>query len=1574
MFEMDILKWEEEECVFLETHNFPSMLEKIRTQSYLTFVGTQGSGKSAIIHHIALKLRKEGYDILPIREIKDIETYCDPNNPQVFVIDDVVGVFGLDMSAFDALCRFEDRITKPIMPISKTLMTCREVVYRNEALASSFLSQKENVVHLHSDENALSDQDKYNLLAKYNLEMHLLSADKLSKTSRMFPFLCKMFAKKNEFQVYGQNFFISPIPCILQILDKMKVRNKMQYASLVLLMANQNKLSELKLSNEDNCEGTTEFNDIKFRVLKGCKVNTRTDNYEIINALLEMEGTYTQKSGSVFIFIHDSMFEIIAYHFGSHYPEFILQCMSSDYIANYIKVDVCLSKKRKRKHDLDRNTSAQHDGMTDLRVRLQEPYIATFSERLFRDVENGEFFNVFGNEFLKHPYVLEAFMKVMSKKTFQELCVVFLLDSKENERDKQKHFKIPVNHFSYLISVNRYIRDRCKKTISAINFVIYYGHCHIFQYIIDETLKHNDNIDILFQNYHNIGQSMYTDSKSSESGKEKDSAVDQEMTKKFSKKRESEEKSQRDSDAESVHNSETESDTDCDIVIDIASEINSNEGNESSCETQKELLREPANDEDTEKVNFEKRRFLCLGCCSGDLNTVKILLKHVQTDSFRITAGKNKEFFTKENPLELACKFGYVDIVMELLKVDHFTLINKISLRPLKAAIENDHFDICELLIKKGADVNLSKSESLLTNACNKGSVVAVDKLIKYGALVNKSTLLTTPLLESIGRGHLSIVKKLINAGADVNLVSILNTPLVAACSNGNLEIVEELIKSGADLNLHSYLSTPLETACYKGHLDIVTMLIKKGADVNGPGMKNTPLTAAIHSGHSKIVDELIKMEADVNLDYFGNTPLSSAIRRGNSNVVNNLIKAGADVNLHSFVNTPLTTAIRCGHFNIVKKLIEEGAGVNVSDKNETPLTAACMRGHLDIVEMLLYKGADVNLEDGEQTPLTIACYMGDFTVVEKLIKAGADVNLHDSNSTPLIAACCFGNIHVVKELIKAGANVNHKFNQKSPLSVARCYKHLNVINELKKITNDVNDVYNTISLSDACQCGYLNVAEGFIKCGVDVNETDGINTPLIAACCSGNLSLVEKLIQVGADVDLDFKGKTPLITACENGQLDIVRELIQAGADIFQRYEDNSPLTAACCKGHLHVVEELIEAGINVDRGSFYEKPISVACKYGHLIVVKKLIEHHVSVELKNEVKMPLLNSNDSNYVDIVATLLEAGMKINSEEKKQPSTSWSILPLNLLKVLQIDENDFKTPDGGLIQELRECEAKIKDIIKAEADVNKRVGYETLLTAACKDRSLDIVEYLITAGADVNLKYACKTPLTTACNIWDLRIAQKLIKAGANVNLSNGYKTPLTIACDVGYVKLVKELIKEKADVNIACAYKTPLTAACEHGFLHVVKTLINAGADVNLKDRTQTPLVAACSMGCINIVSELVKAGADVNLMGRFGSPLLIASREGYIHVVKQLIKVGADVNQMSQYGTALFHACNESHLSVVKCLIESGADISLGNKYNTPLQVTYDRQIVKELEKAIIAKYYFPIDNEGVAILYTR
>lgn len=176
----------------------------------MTFVGVPGSGKTATVRHIALILQKEGYEILPTADKNKIEDYCDPQNPQVFVINDVLGLYVLERAELKTLERYRDRLIKPTFSKPKVLMTCRVSIYRNEQVFKSDLFRKENVVSFHSAENALNEKDKYDLLAIYRIDKSPFTYDKQTLTSKMFPFLCNFFSKKKNKLSLTDTVFSNP--------------------------------------------------------------------------------------------------------------------------------------------------------------------------------------------------------------------------------------------------------------------------------------------------------------------------------------------------------------------------------------------------------------------------------------------------------------------------------------------------------------------------------------------------------------------------------------------------------------------------------------------------------------------------------------------------------------------------------------------------------------------------------------------------------------------------------------------------------------------------------------------------------------------------------------------------------------------------------------------------------------------------------------------------------------------------------------------------------------------------------------------------------------------------------------------------------------------------------------------------------------------------------------------------------------------------------------------------------------------------------------------------------------------
>lgn len=557
----DILKWTEDDENFLETRNFSAMYKQVLSKPFVMFVGVPGSGKTATARHIALKLQKEDYDILSIKDIKDIETYCDTDKSQVFVIDDVLGKFSLDMKAYDLISRYKDSLLDATMNKTKVLLTCRLQVFRNHKLLEFFLCKEDHVVKLSSDENVLTENDKCSMLELYGIERDKLPLTDLAAALNMFPLSCKLAStRRSEISL---EVFISPTCCILEELDGLKIRSPKQYASLVLLVANQNKLSEDIFDNEHNADRELMFVRRKEEFLRECKVSSQTESFEIKDALLEMEGTYTMSCCDVFTFIHESLFEIVAFHFGQHCPNLMLRYMRSDYIANYITVGI------------ESFADEGNGNNYDLRIRLDKSLYKSLAERLYKDVEDGEWCCVFGNFALKDQSVLSFFIELMKEKEYEDLYRVFLSEIEENKRRCIKYELDKNDKESNLINIVNLLYERGNQR--AICWVIYYGHNEILKYLLDQILKDKEGVvDDLYGNPFN-----------------EESAND-----------------------------------DKDSANDVEESANDNDDNNDSADDNGDL------DSDTKKIKNEQHRLILLSSLSGDMETSDIVIRNILESTF----------------------------------------------------------------------------------------------------------------------------------------------------------------------------------------------------------------------------------------------------------------------------------------------------------------------------------------------------------------------------------------------------------------------------------------------------------------------------------------------------------------------------------------------------------------------------------------------------------------------------------------------------------------------------------------------------------------------------------------------------------------------------------------------------------------------------------------------------------------------------------------------------------------------------------------------------------------------------
>lgn len=525
------------------------------------------------------------------------------------------------------------------------------------------------------------------------------------------------------------------------------------------------------------------------------------------------------------------MFEIVAYHFGVLFPEVILQYMSCDYIANYITINSPDRRKRDgniENEHIKKNGKGEHcqkkyqeETAIDLCIELKETLYPELADRLFKDIGNGELYTVFGIEALKRQPVLHAFLQVMKKKTYTDIHSTYLSElGKKYKIPREEYEQLGVkknnnckNNIHILLTVKCKSRKLQKRSVRAISWVIYHGHHPILKFIIDQIKKNTGSIDDLFETNEKSESESDTED---EMGAHFDSGYDNEVT-------------------ADDRNAQRMSMILCNLFRCCGYRYAQREITIDACPLP---IIDKTNESGTitafsETVIEEQFRLLCLGCYSGDLKTVQLLLEYVAQDAINKSA-INDTWFWQDRPLTIACKFGYHDIFMELLNAGADVNFHSLLETPLTAACQNGNLSIVQHLLKKEANVNQNTSLSTpLTCACKGGHLDVVEVLIKSGAKVNVRMGDETPLTVACTHGYLNVAEMLIREGADVNLSNGVKTPLSAACDCGNLHIIKLLLKKGADHNLQDENKKVLTNTSYLRHLCLIKILITIGVDLS---------------------------------------------------------------------------------------------------------------------------------------------------------------------------------------------------------------------------------------------------------------------------------------------------------------------------------------------------------------------------------------------------------------------------------------------------------------------------------------------------------------------------------------------------------------------------------------------------------------------------------------------------------------------------------------------------------------------------------------------------------------------
>nr|XP_022308755.1 uncharacterized protein LOC111114647 isoform X2 [Crassostrea virginica] len=1496
-------QWQEEDAFFISTKAAENVREKVETNNLVIVTGYSGSGKSAIIQHIALKYRKNGWIVKPVYSFKEIhDTYKTENfekGSHIFVFNDPIGKESYDEMSYNEWGRYRE-ILNLLIKKAKLMLTCRRSIVSDKRAAGFFEQklgevgineQKLVKIDINDDHYKLSTYEKKTMFNKYMPDAKPTQEEysKMFENDMYFPLLCKLCRGDLMQNRNIADVFKEPVNVLEREIKAYKTKDKETYCGLICLVLINNGISVHDLKKNVALFSKT---------LQLCELHLSTSPSTIIDKLKPICGFLVKKNGERYFFYNDFVMEVTTYVFGSEHPAETLEY-----------ADISFLRKRVR---VEKNESSDPHS-----ILLNHRHIDILVNRFLKELIGERFIEVILSPCLRNEYVITCFKEHLKDLSDQKMLDLIT---------KPRHMKTEHQELQHLMNECWYTRLQfvsSQMECSPLFAMIALCHDDLSMFCLNLLVKKKKKTGLWGKKsafFLNIRGKNETDLTKQYLFPAICANGNKDFFQMFTDHEIIECKNIRWNNMYPIHiisvfhnyhilDTVTNEDTHVDIFTTNENEMtplmlaSGNNTQDRGCKIKKET-------ESTESIPRNK--------------TVKYLLNRGADINLCNEKGISSLF--------TACRNGHESTAQLLLfngaKVN---LCDKNVVSPLWIACYNGHERTAKLLLVNGADINLCNNggRTPLWVACCYGHESIAKLLLVNGAdmnLCNKKG--TSPLWVACLNGHESTAKLLLVNGAEVNLCNKKGTsPLLAACSNGHENTAKLLLINDAIVNLCDKKGTsPLWVACCNEHENTAKLLLNNGADVdlcNEDGL--SPLWIACSNGHERTAKLLLVNGANMNLcNMNGHSPLWIACYNGHESTAKHLLINGAIVNLCDKKGTsPLWVACCNGHENTAKLLLVNGAGINFCDENGTsPLWIACYNGHKRTAKLLLVNGADVNLCDNDgASPLLVSCSNEHESTANLLLSNGADMNLCNKKGTsPLWKACYNGHESTAKLLLVNGADVNLCDNDgASPLLVSCSNEHKSTANLLLSNGADMNlcNKKGTSPLWVACLNGNESTAKYLLVNGADMNLCDKKGTsPLWVACLNEHESIAKLLLVNGADINFcDENGTSPLWIACYNGHERTAKLLLVNGADINLCNNGGwTPLWVACCYGHESIAKLLLVNGADMNlcnkKGT---SPLWVACLNGHESTAKLLLVNGAEVNLCNKKgTSPLLAACYNGHENTAKLLLINDAIVNLCNKKGTSPLW-------------------------VACCNEHENTAKVLLNNGAKVNlcNKKGTSPLWIA-CLNGHERTAKLLLVNGADINFCDENGTsPLWIACYNGHERTATLLLVNGADVNLcDNDGASPLLVSCSNGHESTANLLLSIGADMNLCNKDgDSPLLIACWNRHENTARLLLNNGTDVNLCNKDgHSPLRIACFYGHENTAKLLLVNGADINLCDKDGlTPLWVACSNGHENTVKLLLVHGADVNLCDKNGISPQQiACQNGHNGCELLLLNNGVAVN--------------------------------------------
>lgn len=412
---------------------------------------------------------------------------------------------------------------------------------------------------------------------------------------------------------------------------------------------------------------------------------------------------------------------------------------------------------------------------------------------------------------------------------------------------------------------------------------------------------------------------------------------------------------------------------------------------------------------------------------------------------------------------------------------------------------------------------------------------------------------------------------------------SALNNRLEAAFQRGDLDECRLLLAAGAEFPAEPCKRAKLLLSAIYASTDqkkLLEFLLQKGFDPNsvrddlGEDYQKTPFTAAAGIARLDLMEILVAAGADIHWrgpsganaasEAFPSrawqapredTPERAAVCRW-------LAEHGVRIDPRAANSRRmlLWAAAQPGSWSDIPVLL--ALGVASASLKWTPLMHRIASGEATAADCRAMPPEELEHRDYRlRTPFLLAVSAGRQDLADALIGRGADFRASGwCGTSALHFAAEYGLPDMVEYLVHLGFSVEHPDEFDHP--PLRCVGSADAARKLLELGADVNAAGRKDSKAIHNTLPGRALWEVLLDAGADVNETSGINSPLINACKAGDAGLVAWLLARGALPDLTSNGRTALFAAVRADAPACVRLLLEAGANInAQGYDDGTCL-----------------------------------------------------------------------------------------------------------------------------------------------------------------------------------------------------------------------------------------------------------------------------------------------------------------------------------------------------------------------------------------------------------------------------